>query len=229
MLASSACQLLWEEKTYGRMFSLAALSHECVLIDQLVLGVRHEFPSSVMALICRSHLETWLTGVYLHLGGQKAQNAFLGQTTTAHEKLSKAIDELHASGQATDIHIPPLEDFDWAAQSWNYYEVARELASIGDEMGLLAGVLPLYQINYRSLSGSHGAHPTHNFLDSYVESSGAFGRVLLASQAPVLRRRLLQYALALSALHASVAFAERGLPVDAFTDVYVVLRVATNP
>lgn len=228
LLVSEPCRLPWDETTYGRMFSLAALSHECVLVDHMALGVRQKFPSSVMALVCRSHLETWLTGAYLLLGGQKATETFLGQTTTAHGKLRRAIEELHAAGKATDIQVPPLEDFDWAAQSWNFFEVARELETIGGTETLFTGALALYQVTYRSLSGSHGSHPTHAFLDSYIETPGNVGRVLLSSQAPVLRRRLLQYALALSAVHASLAFGERGLPVDAFSDVYVVLMAATG-
>ena len=222
-LARPECKLLWGESTFGRVFSFAALSHECILVDQMVLCVRQEMPSAVMALLCRSHLETWLTGVYLWGGGAKALATFLGQTTSAHEKLRNAIEGLHAEGRALDVAVPALDDFDWAAQSWNFFEVARDLEKLGTLSGLFSGALANYQIVYRALSGLHGTHPTHRFLDGYVETPGSFARVLPGSQAPPLRRALLQYAVAFTAVHASFAFAERGLPVTVFGEVYLKL------
>ncbi len=220
-LASRDCQLLWSERTYGRVFSLSALSHECVLVEQMCLGVRQESPWSIMALLCRSHLETWLTGVYLLVGGANALETFLGQTTASHNKLRNAIEGLRSEGKSLDVEVPPLDDFDWAAKSWNFFEVAQKLEELGTACGLLSGVLVNYQIVYRTLSGLHGAHPTHGFLDSYVETPGAFARVLPESQAPPLRRvAALQYAVAFTAVHAWFAFTERGLPVAEFQDVY---------
>ena len=81
------------------------------------------------ALLCRSHLETWLTGVYLWGGGAKSLATFFGQTTSTHEKLRNAIEGLDAEGKALDVEVPPLDDFDWAAQSWNFSEVTWTLKS----------------------------------------------------------------------------------------------------
>lgn len=106
-LARPECQLLWGDHTFGRVFSFAALSHECILVEQMVVGLRQEIPSSVMTLLCRSHLETWLTGVYLLGGGAKALATFLGQTSSAHKKLRNAIEGLHAEGKALDVEVPP--------------------------------------------------------------------------------------------------------------------------
>jgi hypothetical protein len=39
-LARPECQLLWSDHTFGRVFSFAALSHECVLVEQMVVGLR---------------------------------------------------------------------------------------------------------------------------------------------------------------------------------------------
>jgi hypothetical protein len=176
-----------------------------------------------MALLCRSHLETWLTGAYLLGGGAKALATFLGQTSSANEKLRNAIEGLHAEGKALDVEVPPLDDLDWTAQSWNFFEVARDLEKLGTLSGLFSGTLANYQIVYRALSGLHGAHPTHRFLDGYVETPGAFARVLPESQALPLRRAFLQYVVAFTAVHASFAFAERGLPVTEFAEVYLKL------
>lgn len=112
-LDEASCQLAWTDETYGRVFSLAALSHECVVIEQLASGVRQKYPSSIMALLARHHLETWLSGMYLFMGGDEALTAFLGSTRRSHDVLHQQIDKLHEDGVALEVELPPLEEFEW--------------------------------------------------------------------------------------------------------------------
>jgi len=118
-LDEASCQLAWADETYGRVFSLAALSHECVVLEQLASGVRQKYPSSIMALLARQHLETWLTGMYLFMGGDEALEVFLGDSHRSHEALRVEIEKLHRAGVALDVELPPLEDFEWDAALGN--------------------------------------------------------------------------------------------------------------
>ncbi|MDA8071633.1 MAG: hypothetical protein M0Z82_08520 [Actinomycetota bacterium] len=226
--ANATCQLTWTERTYGRVFSLAALGHECVVLEQLASGVRQEFPSSIMALLARHHFETWLTGMYLFFGGDVALEAFLGESQRSHEALRQEIEKVHANGVALDVALPPLEEFEWEAARWKYERAAQELDRLGSESGLLHNALAMYQVVYRALSGTHGAHPTHRLLDTYVDASSMFARVLPRSQSVPLRRALLQGSLVLSAMHALFSFAERGLPTDEFARLVNELRPSSN-
>lgn len=225
-LAGPSCQLVWTEKTYGRVFSLASLSHQCTVLEQLATGVRHEYPFSIMALLARHHLETWLTGMYLFMGGEAALEAFFGDSQRSHEALRQEIDKLHNAGVALDVELPPLEDFEWEARRWKYERAAQELDRIGSESGLLHNAVGMYQIVYRALSGTHGAHPNHYLLDAYIDASGMFAHVLPRSQATPLRRALLQMSLVLTAMHGVFALAERGCRTEDLARVVNDLRPA---
>ena len=227
-LDEASCQLAWADETYGRVFSLAALSHECVVLEQLAAGVRQEYPSSIMALLARHHLESWLTGMYLFMGGEAALEAFLGDSRRSHDALRQEIDKLHAAGVALDIELPLLEDFEWDAARWKYEGAAQELDRIGSESGLLHNAVAMYQIVYRALSGTHGAHPNHHLLDTYVDASRMFAHVLLQSQATPLRRALLQMTLVLTGVHGIFALAERGCRTDELARVVNALWLPGN-
>jgi hypothetical protein len=227
-LADPSCQLVWQETTYGRVFSLATLSHQCVVLGQLAAGVRDEYPSSIMALLARHHIETWLTGMYLFMGGEAALEVFLGDSLRSHEALRQEIDKLHDAGVALDIELPPLEDFAWEASRWKYERAAQELDRLGGASGLLHHAVAIYQITYRALSGTHGAHPNHHLMDTYIEAGGVFAHVLPESRATPLRRALLQMALVLTAVHGVFALAERGLATDALARVVNELRPSVS-
>jgi len=224
-LDEGSCQLAWADETYGRVFSLAALSHECVVLEQLASGVRQKYPSSIMALLARQHLETWLTGMYLFMGGDEALEVFLGDSHRSHEALRVEIEKLHRAGVALDVELPPLEDFEWDAARWKYERAARELDWLGNESGLLHNALAMYQLVYRTLSGTHGAHPTHRLLDTYIETGRMFARVHPQSQATPLRRALLQMSLVLTGIHGVFALAERGCRTDELARVVNALRL----
>lgn len=224
-LAHPSCQLVWKEETYGRVFSLASLSHQCTVLEQLATGVREEYPSSIMALFARHHLESWLTGMYLFMGGEAALEALLGDSRRSHDALCQEIDKLHNAGVALDVELPPLDDFEWDAARWKYERAAQELDRIGSEAGLLHNAVAIYQIVYRALSGTHGAHPNHHLLDTYIDASGMFAHVLPQSRAAPLRRALLQMALVLTAIHAIFALAERGCRTDELARVVRTLRL----
>lgn len=141
-LAEASCQLAWTDETYGRVFSLAALSYECVVLEQLASGVRQKYPSSIMALLARHHLETWLTGMYLFMGGDEALTAFLGSTRRSHDVLHQQIDKLHEDGVALEVELPPLEEFEWEGASWGYEAVAQKLERLGTESGFFVTPTP---------------------------------------------------------------------------------------
>jgi hypothetical protein len=46
--ADPKCQLLWRESTYGRVHSLAALSHQCVFLEQMGRLAVESAPSEVL-------------------------------------------------------------------------------------------------------------------------------------------------------------------------------------
>ena len=224
-LDEASCQLAWTDETYGRVFSLAALSHECVVLEQLASGVRQKYPSSIMALLARQHLETWLTGMYLFMGGDEALTAFLGSTRRSHDVLHQQIDKLHEDGVALEVELPPLEEFEWERASWGYEAVAQKLERLGTESGLFRNANAIYQLVYRTLSGTHGAHPTHRLLDTYIETGRMFARVHPQSQATPLRRALLQMSLVLTVIHGIFALAERGCRTDELARVVNALRL----
>jgi hypothetical protein len=227
-LDEASCQLAWTDETYGRVFSLAALSHECVVLEQLASGVRQKYPSSIMALLARHHLEAWLTGMYLFMGGDEALRAFLGSTRRSHDVLHQQIDKLHEDGVSLEVELPPLEEFEWERASWGYEAVAQKLERLGTESGLFRNANAIYQLVYRTLSGTHGAHPTHRLLDTYIETGRMFARVLPQSRATPLRRALLQASLVLTGIHGVFALAERGRPTEELARVVNELRPSGN-
>ena len=224
-LDEASCPLAWTDETYGRVFSLAALSHECVVLEQLASGVRQKYPSSIMALLARQHLETWLTGMYLFMGGDEALTAFLGSTRRSHDVLHQQIDKLHDAGVALEVELPPLEEFEWERASWGYEAVAQKLERLGTESGLFRNANAIYQLVYRTLPGTHGAHPTYRLLDTYIETGRMFARVHPQSQAIPLRRALLQMSLVLTGIHGNSALAERGCRTDELARVVNALRL----
>ncbi len=217
-LVRSECKLLWKQSTYGRVFSLAALSHECMVLDQLNLGCRANFPTMIMGLLSRHHLETWLTGMYLLEGGSEALELFLGESRRSKEALHKKIKELQATGRAIDVPDPPCENNTWESKRWNLETVAKELERLGEGTGRVKGVLEAYHRVYRTLSGSHGGHPTHQVLDSYIDTTRGFAHILTEPQAHTLHRELLQWSTVLTASHAVLALGDLGLPTVEFSN-----------
>lgn len=217
-LVHPKCQFIWKESTYGRAFSLAALSHECLILDQLNIGCRSDFPTMIMGLLSRHHLETWLTGVYLLEGGSEALELFLGESRRASATLHKKIQELQAKGQALDVPDPPCVDDSREPKRWTFEAVANTLEHLGEETGRVKGVLETYHRVYRALSGSHGGHPTHSVLDSFIDTTRGFAHILRESQAPPLHRELLQWSIMLTSTHALLALGDLGLPTATFAE-----------
>jgi len=212
-LSSNDSQLLWRPSTYGRIFSLAALSHQCLYIEQVKNGLVADVPSCVLALMVRHHLETWFTGMYLLLGGDRALQAFLGNTQKASDKQRQHVERLREKGRLHDFEFHELDkDFDWEPSDFNYFEVARNLDDIGLSDGLLGGVEETYALAYRSLSGQLGGHPTHYMLDKYIDTAaGLFVRVDERPKDQPFRRAALQWCVVLTTAHAERAFSERGI------------------
>jgi len=93
------------------------------------------------------------------------------------------------------------------------------------ESGLFRNANAIYQLVHRTLSGTHGAHPTHRLLDTYIQTGRMFGRVLPQSRTTPLRRGFLQMSLVLTGIHGIFAPAERGCRTDELADVANALRL----
>jgi hypothetical protein len=215
------CQLPWRPSTMGRMLSLAALSHQCVYLEQLEISVRKELPSYTNGLLSRHHFETWLTGMYLLVGGEEALKEFLGDARRAYQAQQKEVRELQAKGSYIPSEPDPFGDFDWEPRRWSYETAIRELDRFGTESSLLRGVKEVYTAVYRTLSGVLGGHPTYRLLERYIDTttSKAFARVEPTAEQPMFRAGALQWSLVLTATHAQFAFAERGLTTEDFVAV----------
>jgi len=215
-LVNPRCQLSWEYDNCGGVISLAALSHECVCLEQLDRGVRQADPSPMISLVVRHHLETWLTGMYLLLGGHEALENFVGATRRSEDAQRNAIEELQAEGSLEDYEFGPDENSDWEPARWNYEEVAREVDRLGNELQLLRGSRASYQVGYRSFSGRLGAHPTWRLLDTYIDTRTGIALVKSHDRTPIFRRAGLQWSVVLTAVHANVAMSERNLDTSVF-------------
>lgn len=224
-LASPDCQLPWEYENCGRVASLAALSHECVCLEHLDRSVQQMDPSPMVSLVVRHHLETWLTGVYLLLGGEEAFEKFVGATRRSDDAQRKAIAQLQADGGLGAYELAPVENADWEPAHWNYEDVAREVDRLAGESELLRGGRAAYQIGYRSFSGRLGAHPTWRLLDTYIDSTTGTAIVGPHDRTPTFRRAGLQWSILLTAIHATLALRERDLDISVFVRVFENLRV----
>jgi hypothetical protein len=223
--ADSRCQLLWKESTFGRLHSLAALSHQCVLLEQMSRLASANAPSEVIALLARHHLETWVTGLYLLVGGEEALEQFFGADTRAQAAMVRDIEALKRDGLITDFDLTHLsETSGWEAAHFQYEGAFREVDKVVSELGLVYNVRSLYVFAYRSLSANLGAHPTVRVLDRYIDSSRGFARVEAEAQDIRFRRRAIQLAVVLTSLHAVIALGSFGCPLESYVEVLGRLR-----
>ena len=102
---------------------------------------------------------------------------------------------------------------------------SAEARATGDRVRFFRNANAIYQLVYRTLSGTHGAHPTHRLLDTYIETGRMFARVHPQSEATPLRRALLQMSLVLTGIHGIFALAERGCRTDELARVVNALRL----
>ena len=132
---------------------------------------RASMASTMVSLVVRHHLETWLTGMYLLLGGEEAFEKFVGATRRSDDAQRNAIAQLQAKGGLGAYELAPPENTDWEPAHWKYEDVAREVDRLAGELELLRGGRAAYQIGYRSFSGRLGAHPTWRLLNTYTDST----------------------------------------------------------
>jgi hypothetical protein len=214
------CRLFWRESTLGRMYSLAALSHECIYLDHLSeLAGRDTTPTEVLALLTRHHLETWITGLYLFEGGEEALETFLGNDARAQEALKHDIGEAQSGGSLLDIDVTRFsDDNEWDPASFRYAQVFRDVDRIGRDLGLIFNVRAVYVIAYRSMSNNLGAHPTVRVLDRYIDTGRTFALVEDRPKAIGFRRRALQWAVILTCIHAAIVLGGMGLPSETYAE-----------
>ncbi len=224
--ANPKCQLLWRESTYGRVHSLAALSHQCVFLEQMCRLAVESAPSEVLALLARHHLETWVTGLYLMVGGEEALERFVGADTRAQAAMVRDIEAMQRDGLILDFDLNQLsETSGWEPAHFQYEAAFREVDKVVIELGLVYNVRSLYVFAYRSLSANLGAHPTVRVLDRYIDStSRGFTRLVTQAQDIRFRRRAIQLAVVLTSLHAVMAFGSFGCPLEPYVDVLGRLR-----
>jgi len=171
-IARDECRFLWRPSTYGRVFSLAALSHETAALDEIVSAAEKGTGPAVMALLVRHLWETWVTGMYLLLGGAKAFDRFAGAQRKADESFQNELDDLKERGLLGGWDAEPLTGFEeYKKCGWDYQSVMREVGTLGVKAGVFATAgEELYTTIYRTLSGHIGAHPTARLLDKYIDT-----------------------------------------------------------
>lgn len=223
-MASPECQLPWESENRSGVISLAALSHECVCLEHLDRAVEQADPSPMVSLVVRHHLETWLSGMYLLLGGEAAVEKFVGATRRSDEAQRKGIEQLQVEGGLADYESAPPENTDWEPARWDYEDVAREVDRLAGELQLLRGSRAAYQVGYRSFSGRLGAHPTWRLLDTYIDTTTGVAVVKPHDRTATFRRAGLQWSIILTAAHADFALRERGLDTAVFVRAIQNLR-----
>jgi hypothetical protein len=217
-LEDGRCQLIPAESTYPRIYSLAALSHECVFLEELCKLAVSDAPSDLLALLARHHLETWITGVYLVFGGEGAFAKFRGEADRARLAMQNEIKAMQKTGRMADVDSSALDDDSgWEPQKFAYQRIFEEVDSIGEELGLLRNAKAAYAIPYRALSNDLGAHPTFRVIDRYVDMSGTCARVEFSSTTQPFRRRPIQWCLLLTALHAIILLGSLGFPLEEFS------------
>jgi hypothetical protein len=110
-LVQPKCQLVhWEESTYRRACTLVALSHECLVLDQLNIGCRSDSPAMIMGSPSRHHPGTQLASRYLLECGIEAHAVFLGESRHAGATSHKKVKRLQAKRQALDVPDLPCVD-----------------------------------------------------------------------------------------------------------------------
>lgn len=217
-LEDRRCQLIPSEPTYPRIYSLAALSHECVFLDELCKLAASDSPSELLALVARHHLETWITGIYLVFGGEEAFAKFRGEAERARLAMQNEIKEMQKTGSLADVDASVLDDDSgWEPQRFAYQKAFKEVDRIGAELGLLQNAKAAYAIPYRALSNDLGAHPTFKVVDRYVDMAHTFAKVEFSATSEPFRRRPIQWCLLLTALHAAIIFGVLGLPLEEFS------------
>lgn len=226
-LEDGRCRLTPSESTYPRIYSLAALSHECVFLDELCKLAASDSPSELLALVARHHLETWITGIYLVFGREEAFAKFRGEADRARLAMQNEIKTMQKAGGLAGVDASVLDDDSgWEPQRFAYQKVFEEVNRIGAELGLLQNAKAAYAIPYRALSNDLGAHPTFKVIDRYVDMADTFARVEFSAASEPFRRRPIQWCLLLTALHAAIVFGVLGFLLEdySYSDVIQQLR-----
>jgi hypothetical protein len=226
-LLSPSCQLLWRESTWSHIHSLAALSHECVVLNHLSEIATANESSDLMGLTARHHLETWIVGIYL-LVCDDSKATLRGEDSRAQRAIQADIKRLQQEGLLADLDVeqafaqPTLDP-----RRLQYETVFREVDRVLDQLGLIVNTRVLYGLVYRSLSANLGGHPTLRVLDRYVDSnSGFFARIDARPLDTNFRRRPMQFAIVLTCIHALMALGELGVPCQSYADT--VSRLGMN-
>ncbi len=217
-LEDGRCQLIPSESTFPRVYSLAAMSHECLLLDELCKLAASDSPSELLALVARHHLETWITGAYLVLGCEEAFAKLRGEADRARMAMQKEIRTLQKTGGLAGVDASVLDDdSDWELQRFAYQTAFEEVDRIGAELGLLQNVKAMYAIANRALSSDLGARPTFKVLDRYVDMANTFAKIEFSAASEQFRRRPIQLCLVLTALQATIIFEKLRFPLDAYS------------
>jgi hypothetical protein len=204
-VAREECRFLWSLSTYGRVFSLAALSHEALALEEITQAGARDASPAMMALLVRHFWETWVTGMYLLLGGAAAFERFAGSQRRSDDAFQKEIDDLQARGISINMDYEPLgglEEYEKA--NWSYQEVMKEVGRLGVELNVFAtSAEEMYTMIYRALSNFNGAHPTIRLLDKYIDTkSTTFSNVRRRPELPMFRTDAVLLAVVLACVHA---------------------------
>lgn len=189
LLDSDACALFPRgQEALRKQLVLAAVAHCCVLLERIDRE-RTSGDDLVGRVAARAHLESWLHGMYLHLGGVNALRevaAAFRWSLQAHQKaLDRLDDEATAEGDKLEVDFSPLlmQFDDVEARQLKIEELARRVhASMSKEEAETDDEVPhpratvVYDLVYRALS-TLGAHPNYWVLEKYITQPRLFRRV----------------------------------------------------
>lgn len=210
-------------ETLRPLFVLAAASQCCVFVDRIA-SERAAGDEMVGRVMARAHVEAWLHGMYVHLGGMDQLREVVGAYKWSLERYERALARLDIE-IATDEGDPMALDLSPLLSQFGDVE-ARELKidilakRVHREMkkrepdavegaGRQAAATVVYDLVYRSLS-TFGAHPNYWTIDSYIAQPGWFLQVSPRSSRPTMLNGILHTAILLTADLALRGFEDLG-------------------
>lgn len=177
---------------------LGAVAHCCVLLERIDRE-RRDGDDLVGRTVARAHLESWLHGMYLHLGGLNAlytvAGAFRGSLERHQNALQRLDDEATTEADKLAVDFSPLlvQFDDVKACRLDIEELARrvhalmrkEESEVDDDVSRPRATV-VYDLVYRALS-TLGAHPNYWVLEKYITQPRLFRRVTAHATVTTMR------------------------------------------
>jgi hypothetical protein len=110
------------ESTNHRLYDAAALRHTCALLRSITRAALNEDELTVR-ILGRTHIEAWLTGIYLHFGGHDAFQRIaadtLKETKTTNDALKKYDKDLRRAKDQARQRLAKIRSDNEGKARWN--------------------------------------------------------------------------------------------------------------